>query len=61
MFFEQQNIPFDCIILTEIHQINNSLNEFNILEYNLEYNDGGINQFDATVIYLRSSLSYKKS
>lgn len=54
------NFHFDCLVLTETwHLANPEL--YNILGYNLIYNQGQFNQNDGTVIYLKNNISFKHS
>lgn len=53
----QQN-KFDIIILTETFQIS-SLDNFNIPDYNIYYNQGKINRNDGVVVYTKTNLGAK--
>lgn len=57
IFLAQQKNPFDCIVLTETHQIDN-LDKYNIPGYNLIYNYGKVNKFDGTGVYLKENITH---
>ena len=57
IILSQQEIHFDCIVLTETHQIEN-LALYNIEGYNLIYNEAKLNINDGVVIFLKDSFPY---
>lgn len=59
IFLEQQEYPFECIVLTETHKLL-ALEEYRMNGYDIIYNEGEVNSFDGTVVYLKSSIPYKK-
>lgn len=58
ILLSQMEQAFDCIILSETHQIQN-LGLYKLDGYSITYINGSVNQNDGVVIYLRSHINYK--
>lgn len=53
----QMENPFDCIILTETHRIEN-LSLYQLEGYSVIYNNGSLNQNDGVLVYLRQNINH---
>lgn len=59
LFFDQQDYPFDCVVLTETHKLL-ALEEYYMNDYGIIYHEGEVNTFDGTIVYFKSNIPCKK-
>ena len=59
MFLESTDIDFDVLVLSKTHILHN-IDDFNIQEYLIFWNESVINKFDGCIVYFKEKY-YQES